>query len=154
MITQKEYKLIKKYASKMALRQQDADDITQEACLLLLQNPPTINGFVKRFYYVITKRGASRFYYVQKNDKRVLRDQETPQGDYLLFDNIESSQDVFLEARVLEFKRKASILKFKGQKEQEVFNALLTGQNLDLNIHLVEAHKSNILKKLRKIFKA
>lgn len=105
---------MQKYAKKLSKSPNDIDDIVQESCYLFLKNP--VSGKLpKRFYFVLVKRGAFRFYFSPKTRQRLNRDILLSEEDYnaALLD-LASDLNIEKKYAYLEMKSKLHNVPLKG----------------------------------------
>lgn len=154
MIAQDTYKLIQKYAKKFAKSPNDIEDITQESCYLLLKNP-TDGVPPKRFYFVLAKRGAYRYYFNTNTKELLNKDQILNDAEYNeLVSKMKSDSNVEQEYAYSEIK---SLLKDIPVKNHSHFSSGITKTEFQLLIKILNSyepqyedrtHFNNLTKKL------
>lgn len=140
MITQKAYVFLNKYAKKLAKRPQDADDIVQEACLLLILSPVEGEFLHNNFLKVLLQRGAYHFY-MNRYSKEPKNKDILLENENKVFEKIEDTFDI-IDTLAL---KEAKILLYTNpnlnEKQQEYINTIFDFP--ELNVTQI-AEKMNI----------
>lgn len=148
MITENAYRLLNKYARKLAKRPQDADDIFQEAMVLFLLNPSK-QILSKAFLYTLIKRGAYHLYY-NTNTKELL-DRDIITEDYTdLMIRLPDEWNLENVYMINEYRRNLRKIDTKKltEKEKLVFKKVLNDEEIEYSDR---THWDNLKKKIKKL---
>lgn len=158
MMTQEEYNKLLKYSLKFVknFNTNDAEDIAQTACLLLLSNPP--NKITNRLLFIAAKRASYRLYFKKDKDgNRVDRDDIF---DGTLDADAPSDADLHNKVEANDFLNKILNSKTKDYSKNKL---LLTSKEKMLLLKVIEGyipdladrtHYSNLRRKIKGLYEA
>lgn len=154
-ITETAYKKIQKYASRFARKREDAEDIAQEACLLLLEHPTSV-VMTNKFLFTLVRRGYWHNKYKQSHGKKIVKNQDILLADFEEQANL-ISEDTNLENVYSFLEYRAKLRGMTQQlnkntwftdKEYTLFKKILNDKN---TVTADRTHYENIKNKLRKV---
>lgn len=157
MVTPSTYRLMYSYAKKFSRSPNDIDDIVQESCTLLVKNP--VEFAPNRFYFVLVKRGAYRFYFNTNTKESLNKDILLSENQYdLLSSQQKSSDDIELQYSKKEILKQLKQTPVRGgshfkvgitKKEQILLMKILSNYEPGYEDR---THFNNLSKKLNLIF--
>lgn len=138
MVTAETYKLIQKYAKKVSKSPNDIDDIVQESCYLFIKNPVDGN-LPKRFYFVLVKRGAFRFYFNSNTKELINKDVVLSKNDYdSLVSAMSSDTNIEMECAYAEIKEKLESIPVKNHSH---FHTGITHKESELLLKILNSYE-------------